>query len=152
MKCDFILDIDGTLYWRKLLYTDGSVMFVRDGTPFKLYLNKIGDNRYIDVITKRCFDMSTDLDGNIILEGNRYIFGLLRPYSDDDILNITKEEYTDISESILFDSYFCNNIYLKYNLEVIPSCFVYDEIRNTRRLEEHTGNRSIFYKSLKRKI
>lgn len=61
-----------------------------------------------------------------------------------------EEEYTNISEGILYDSYFCDIISFKYGLDVIPANFVYDEIRRIREIY-NTNNDNIKCKSLKKK-
>ena len=49
------------------------------------------------------------------------------------LLENNDEEYTNISEGFLYDTYFCQKISSKYGLDVIPATFVYEEIRNTRK-------------------
>ena len=64
----------------------------------------------------------------------------------------SEEEYTNISEGILYDSYFCNIISSKYGLDVIPANFVYEEIRRVRKIYAANNDKdNIKCKSLKRK-
>ena len=63
-----------------------------------------------------------------------------------------EEEYTNISEGILYDSYFCDIISSKYGLDVIPANFVYEEIRRVRNIYKVNNDKdNIKCKSLKRK-
>ena len=73
---------------------------------------------------------------------------LLHILNDKDI----EEEYTNISEGILYDSYFCDIISFKYGLDVIPANFVYEEIRRVRKIYKVNNDKdNIKCKSLKRK-
>ncbi len=66
--------------------------------------------------------------------------------------NDREEEYTDISEGIIYDSYFCDIISSKYGLDVIPANFVYDEIRRVRKIYVANNDKdNIRCKSLKKK-
>ena len=66
--------------------------------------------------------------------------------------NIEKEEYTDISEGIIYDSYFCDIISSKYGLDVIPANFVSEEVRRIREIyNTNNDNDNIKCKSLKKK-
>ena len=66
--------------------------------------------------------------------------------------NDREEEYTDISEGIIYDNYFCDIISSKYGLDVIPANFVYEEIRRVRNIYKVNNDKdNIKCKSLKRK-
>ena len=60
-----------------------------------------------------------------------------------------REEYINISEGIIYDSYFCNIISSKYGLDVIPVNFVYEEIRETKKIYNDKNNTKC--KTLKKK-
>ena len=63
--------------------------------------------------------------------------------------NKNREEYINISEGIIYDSYFCNIISSKYGLDVIPVNFVYEEIRETKKIYNDKNNTKC--KTLKKK-
>ncbi len=161
-KTSYEINIQGITFWRKKIDEDNTEVFVKSSLnePFMLYIDKIKGNEYLDWVTGRPFDMEN-------MEED-FLFGLSNIRISKNNINICddavckaayilddkdrEEEYTNISEGILYDSYFCNVISSKYGLDVIPANFVYEEIRRVRKIYAANNDKdNIKCKSLKRK-
>ena len=156
------VNVQGITFWRKIINEDNTEVFVRDSLsePFMIYIDKVKGNEYLDWVTGRPFDMENMGEDILIVFSNIRISKNNINICDDVvykaqyILNDTEreEEYTNISEGILYDSYFCNIISFKYGLDVIPANFVYEEIRRVRKIYAANNDKdNIKCKSLKRK-
>ena len=161
-KNSYELDVRGITFWRKKISENNTEVFVKDSLnePFILYIDKVKDDNYYDLVTGRLFDME-DM-------GKDFLFGLSNIRISKNNVNLCgdvvckaayilddkdrEEEYTNISEGILYDSYFCDIISFKYGLDVIPANFVYEEIRRVRKIYKVNNDKdNIKCKSLKRK-
>lgn len=156
------VNVQGITFWKKIINEDNTEVFIKSSLnePFMLYIDKVKGNEYLDWVTGRPFDME-DM-GKDILIGlsnirisknninicNDVIFKAAYILNDKD----REKEYTNISEGILYDSYFCDIISSKYGLDVIPANFVYEEIRRVRNIYKVNNDKdNIKCKSLKRK-
>ena len=161
-RISYEVNVQDITFWRKIINEDNTEVFVRDSLneSFMLYIDKINDDEYFDLVTGRAFDME--------YMGEDFLFGLSNirisknsiSICDDVvskaqyILNDKDREdvYINISEGILYDSYFCDIISSKYGLDVIPANFVYEEIRRARKIYAANNDRdNIKCKSLKKK-
>lgn len=161
-RTSYEVNVQGITFWRKIINEDNTEVFVKSSLnePFMIYIDKVKGNEYLDWVTGRPFDME-DM-------GKDFLFGLSNirisknnvTICDDAVGkalyiledNDREEEYTDISEGIIYDSYFCNIISSKYGLDVIPANFVYDEIRRFRKIYVANNDKdNIRCKSLKKK-
>lgn len=159
---NYEINIQGITFWRKIINDDNTEVFVRDSLsePFILYADKVKGNEYLDLVTERPFDME-DMGEDFLLglssiripkENVSTCTGVLYKVSSVIDDKDREEEYTNVSEGILYDSYFCNIISSKYGLDVIPANFVYEEIRRVRKIyAANKDKNNIKCKSLKRK-
>lgn len=153
------VNVQDITFWRKIINEDNTEVFVKSSLnePFMIYIDKVKGNEYLDWVTGRPFDMEKDiligLSNIRISKNNVNLCGDVVSKAQY-ILNDKdrEEEYTNISEGILYDSYFCDIISFKYGLDVIPANFVYEEIRRVRKIYKvNNDNDNIKCKSLKRK-
>ena len=161
-RTSYEVNVQGITFWRKKVNEDNTEVFVKDSLsePFMLYIDKVKGNKYLDWVTGRPFDME-DMGKDFILgfsnirisKNNTNICGdavCKAAYILDN--KDMEEEYTNVSEGILYDSYFCNIISSKYGLDIIPANFVYEEIRRVRKIYKVNNDKdNIKCKSLKRK-
>ena len=161
-RTSYEVNIQGVTFWKKKINEDNTEVFVKSSLdePFMLYIDRIKGNEYLDLVTGRPFDMEDMGEDFLFCLSNIRISKKNVIICDDavckaaDILNDKdrEEEYTNISEGILYDSYFCNIISSKYGLNVIPANFVYEEIRRVRKIYAANNDKgNIKCKSLKRK-
>lgn len=161
-KTSYEVNVQDITFWRKKINVDNTEVFVREclNDPFMLYLDKVKGDNYLDWVTGRPFimedfgkDFLLSLSNIRISKNNVNLCGDVvckAVYILDD--KDREEEYTDISEGIIYDSYFCNIIFSKYGLDVIPANFVYDEIRRFRKKYAANNDKdNIKGKFLKRK-
>ena len=161
-RTSYEVNVQGINFWRKIINEDNTEVFVKSSLnePFMIYIDNVKGNEYLDLVTGRLFDME-DMGKDILIGlSNIRIFKNNINICDDVvckaqyILNdkYREEEYTNISEGILYDSYFCDIISFKYGLDVIPANFVYEEIRRVRKIYKVNNDKdNIKCKSLKRK-
>ena len=156
------VNVQGITFWRKIINEDNTEVFVRDSLsePFMFYIDKVKGNEYLDWVTGRPFDMENMGEDILIVFSNIRISKNNINICDDVVYKAQyilndkdrEEEYTNISEGILYDSYFCNIISFKYGLDVISANFVYEEIRRVRKIYAANNDKdNIKCKSLKRK-
>ena len=161
-KTSYEINIQGITFWRKKIDEDNTEVFVKSSLnePFMLYIDKIKGNEYLDWVTGRPFDMENMGEDFLIGLSNIRISKENVIICDDAVCKAQyilndkdrEEEYTNISEGVLYDSYFCNVISSKYGLDVIPANFVYEEIRRVRKIYKVNNDKdNIKCKSLKRK-
>ena len=161
-RTSYEVNVQGITFWRKIINEDNTEVFVRDflSEPFMLYIDKVKGNEYLDWVTGRSFDMENMGEDFLIGLSNIRISKENVIICDDAVCKAAyilddkdrKEEYTNISEGVLYDSYFCNIISSKYGLDVILANFVYEEIRRVRKIYAANNDKdNIKCKSLKRK-
>lgn len=155
-KNSYELDVRGITFWRKKISENNTEVFVKDSLnePFILYIDKVKDDNYYDLVTGRLFDME-DMGKDFLLTPSniRVPKEKLTKGDRDKVVSVlenkNREEYINISEGIIYDSYFCNIISSKYGLDVIPVNFVYEEIRKTKKIYNDKNNTKC--KTLKKK-
>ena len=156
------VNVQDITFWRKIINEDNTEVFIRDSLneSFMLYIDKVKGNEYLDWVTGRPFDME-DMGKDILIGLSNIKISKNNINICDDVASMAQyilndkdreEEYTNISEGIFYDSYFCNVISSKYGLDVIPANFVYEEIRRVRNIYKVNNDKdNIKCKSLKRK-
>lgn len=161
-RTSYEVNVQGITFWRKIINEDNTEVFVKSSLneSFMIYIDKVKGNEYLDWVTGRPFDME-DFGKDFLLSLSNIKISKENVTICDDAVgkalyiledNDREEEYTDISEGILYDSYFCDIISFKYGLDVIPANFVYEEIRRVRKIYTANNDKdNIKCKSLKRK-
>lgn len=161
-KTNYEFNVQGITFWRKTINEDNTEVFVKNflSEPFMLYIDKIKGNEYLDLVTGRYFNME-DMGEDLLLNLSNIRISKNNINICNDVVckaqyilndKDREEEYTNISEGILYDSYFCNIISFKYGLYIIPANFVYEEIRRVRKIYAANNDKdNIKCKSLKRK-
>ena len=161
-RTSYEVNVQGITFWRKIINEDNTEVFVKSSLnePFMIYIDKVKGNEYLDWVTGRPFIME-DFGKDFLLSLSNIKISKENVTICDDAVgkalyiledNDREEEYTDISEGIIYDSYFCNIISSKYGLDVIPANFVYDEIRRFRKIYVANNDKdNIRCKSLKKK-
>lgn len=155
-KNSYELDVRGITFWRKKISENNTEVFVKDSLnePFILYIDKVKDDNYYDLVTGRLFDME-DMGKDFLLTPSniRVPKEKLTKGDRDKVVSVlenkNREEYINISEGIIYDSHFCNIISSKYGLDVIPVNFVYEEISETKKIYNDKNNTKC--KTLKKK-
>ena len=68
-KNSYELDVRGITFWRKKISENNTEVFVKDSLnePFILYIDKVKDDNYYDLVTGRLFDME-DIPVNFVYE------------------------------------------------------------------------------------
>ncbi len=137
----YAINIEGITFWRKIIDGEGNELYVKDKLEedYNLYIDKVKDDNYLDWVTGRVFKM-TDIGDDLLVIPSEIKVSKSVVTKCYDVTSIAalllennEEEYTNISEGFLYDTYFCQKISSKYGLDVIPATFVYEEIRNTRK-------------------
>lgn len=161
-RTSYEVNVQGINFWRKIINEDNTEVFVKSSLnePFMIYIDKVKGNEYLDWVTGRLFDME-DMGKDILIGLSNIRISKNNINICDDVVckaqyilndKDIEEEYTNISEGILYDSYFCDIISFKYGLDVIPANFVYEEIRRVRKIYKVNNDKdNIKCKSLKRK-
>ena len=161
-RTSYEVNVQDITFWRKIINEDNTEVFIKSSLnePFMLYIDKVKGNEYLDWVTGRPFDME-DMEKDILIGLSNIRISKNNINICDDVVckaqyilndKDREEEYTNISESILYDSYFCDIIFSKYGLDVIPANFVYEEIRRVRNIYKVNNDKdNIKCKSLKRK-
>lgn len=161
-RTSYEVNVQDITFWRKIINEDNTEVFVKSSLnePFMIYIDKVKGNEYLDWVTRRLFDME-DMGKDILIGLSNIRISKNNINICDDVVSKAQyilndkdreEEYTNISEGILYDSYFCNVISFKYGLDVIPANFVYEEIRRVRNIYKVNNDKdNIKCKSLKRK-
>ena len=158
-RTSYEVNVQDITFWRKIINEDNTEVFIKSSLnePFMLYIDKVKGNEYLDWVTGRPFDME-DMGKDILIGLSNIRISKNNINICDDVVckaqyilndKDREEEYTNISEGILYDSYFCDIIFSKYGLDVIPVNFVYEEIRETKKIYNDKNNTKC--KTLKKK-
>lgn len=132
------LDVQGIKFWIRTTDENGDSVYVEDRitSDYYLYMKKIKDNKYIDYVTNRVFTIKEEGDYLVIYPSgikmtndrleicNNIISRSMHIIDNDDKM----QEYTNISDGIIFDSYFCNILAFTYGLDIVPASFVEQSI------------------------
>ncbi len=158
----FKVDISGLEFWQRTQLSESSefleVYRKVECTKCALILDKIGNPKsmpknsgcyYMDLVTGRVVSVDELDDDNlviypsgIVISRNKFMKYNGNAYSDaakilDDAERL--EEYTKLSEEILYDSYFCEEIANRDNLVEVPATMVEEAIvqkRNSRPIND----------------
>ena len=131
---NYRLNIQGVKFWFRTIDNDEEVytkacIFA----DYYLYIQRIKDDMYIDYITNRVFTIKEEDDYLIIWPSGIKIFKeRMRVYNNIDtkcmqIINSGEnvlDGYYRVSEGILFDSYFCNQLAYYYDMDDVPVDYV----------------------------
>ena len=135
---NYRLNIQGIYFWVRYFNDDGGQAYTKGSIrdDYYLYMQRIKDDKYIDYITNRVFNIQEDGDYLIIWPSgikvpknrleicNNIISRSMHIIDNDDKM----QEYTNISGGIIFDSYFCNILAFTYGLDIVPASFVEQSI------------------------
>lgn len=132
---NYQLNIQGIYFWvryfsdnKEQAYTKGSIC-----DDYYLYMQRIKDDKYIDYITNRVFTIKEEDDYLVLYPSGIKIFKeRMRVYNNIDtkcmqIINSSEnvlDGYYRVSEGILFDSYFCNQLAFYYDMDDVPADYV----------------------------
>ena len=116
-KNSYELDVRGITFWRKKISENNTEVFVKDSLnePFILYIDKVKDDNYYDLVTGRLFDME-DMGKDFLLTPSniRVPKEKLTKGDRDKVVSVlenkNREEYINISEGIIYDSHFYHYI------------------------------------------
>lgn len=142
-RTNYELDMIDLNYWKIVTDKDGNEFFIQDrlNDSFILYIDNFKKEQCLDWVTGRVLSMKDVGDYYLLTPSNIKIskdnvnkgVGVI-----DKVVNILNDinklqEYTNISEGLLYYSYFCNYLSFKYGLKVIPVNMVYEEINKIQK-------------------
>lgn len=142
----YVLNVQGIVCWRKTINEDNQEVFVKTmiNEPFELYIEKLkaknASGNSIDVVTGRVFRID-EQEESIMLFPSCIVMNRNSMMEHHDVftkgLSVLKDEerlskYTEISEDIILNSFFCEKISNELRLSVIPSYLVEREIQSFR--------------------
>ena len=138
------LNVCGVEYYKSTIM-NGKKVFVKDkiDTFYELYLDKVEGNKYLDIVSGRVLTI-TYANNNLVVTpcilgaDLNTLYGTKLPlnalYQDGSAFKMAteiigtdmEEEYTTISEDIIFNNYFCNFVAETDNIDVIPKKELYN--------------------------
>ena len=142
----YVLNVQGIVCWRKTINEDNQEVFVKTmiNEPFELYIEKLkaknASGNSIDVVTGRVFKIIEQeesimlfpscivMNRNSMMEHHDVFTKGLSVLADEESL----KKYTELSEDIILNSFFCEKISNELRLSVIPSYLVEREIQSFR--------------------
>ena len=142
----YVLNAQGIVCWRKTINEDNQEVFIKVmiDEPFELYIEKLKDKNTsgnsIDVVTGRVFKIIEQeesimlfpsciaMNRNSMMEHHDVFTKGLSVLADEESL----KKYTELSEDIILNSFFCEKISNELGLDVIPSYLVEREIQSFR--------------------
>ena len=142
----YVLNVQGIVCWRKTINEDNQEVFIKVmiDEPFELYIEKLKDKNTsgnsIDVVTGRVFKIIEQeesimlfpsciaMNRNSMMEHHDVFTKGLSVLADEESL----KKYTELSEDIILNSFFCEKISNELGLSVIPSYLVEREIQSFR--------------------
>lgn len=125
-RTNYELDMIDLNYWKIVTDKDGNEFFIQDrlNDSFILYIDNFKKEQCLDWVTGRALSMKDAGDYYLLTPSNIKIpkdnvnkgVGVI-----DKVVNILNDinklqEYTNISEGLLYYSYFCNYLSFKYSL------------------------------------
>lgn len=136
----YTLEIKGIPFWKKDVNDDGEVVYekISISNSFTLYLDRFRNMKGVPDSCFECLDLVTgrlcalqDLGDKYMILPSRIVISKDSFVKNDnsDILSKAVEivhnksmelEYTNLSEGILFDSYFCDVISKRENIDIVP--------------------------------
>lgn len=143
----YVLNVQGVIYWKKTKDESGNEVFVKVklNEPFELYIEllKIRDGFYkaLDVVTGREFAI-VENNGLFMLLPSLIGFNKTNISKNVNVLakaaDIVDDEdreatYTNISEDILINTYFCEKISKERGISIVPVDMVNEELSLKRK-------------------
>ena len=132
---NYRLNIQGVKFWFRTNGNNGEEVYTKACifADYYLYIQRIKDDTYIDYITNRIFTIKEEGDCLVLYPSGIKIFKeRMRVYNNIDtkcmqIINSSEnvlDGYYRVSEGILFDSYFCNQLAYYYDMDDVPADYV----------------------------
>lgn len=152
----YVLNVQGIVCWRKTINEDNQEVFVKTmiNEPFELYIEKLkaknASGNSIDVVTGRVFRID-EQEESIMLLPSCIAMNKNSMIKHHDVftkgLCVLKDEerlskYTEISEDIILNSFFCEKISNELELSVIPAYLIDRVIKEFRQANENVRIRS----------
>lgn len=152
----YVLNVQGIVCWRKTINEDNQEVFIKVmiDEPFELYIEKLKDKNTsgnsIDVVTGRVFKIIEQeesimlfpsciaMNRNSMIKHHDVFTKGLCVLGDEDRL----KKYTEISEDIILNSFFCEKISNELELSIIPAYLIDREIQKFRQAKENVRIRS----------
>lgn len=147
----YVLNVQGIVCWRKTINEDNQEVFIKVmiDEPFELYIEKLKDKNTsgnsIDVVTGRVFKIIEQeesimlfpsciaMNRNSMIKHHDVFTKGLCVLEDEDRL----KKYTEISEDIILNSFFCEKISNELELSIIPAYIIDREIQKFRQAKEN---------------
>ncbi len=151
----YVLNVQGIVCWRKTINEDNQEVFikVKIDEPFELYIEKLKDKNTsgnsIDVVTGRVFKIIEQeesimlfpsciaMNRNSMIKHHDVFTKGLCVLEDEDKL----KKYTELSEDIILNSFFCEKISNELELSIIPAYIIDREIQKFRQAKENVRKR-----------
>lgn len=147
----YVLNVQGIVCWRKTINEDNQEVFIKAmiDEPFELYIEKLKDKNTsgnsIDVVTGRVFKIIEQeesimlfpsciaMNRNSMIKHHDVFTKGLCVLEDEDKL----KKYTELSEDIILNSFFCEKISNELELSIIPAYIIDREIQKFRQAKEN---------------
>ena len=147
----YVLNVQGIVCWRKTINEDNQEVFIKVmiDEPFELYIEKLKDKNTsgnsIDVVTGRVFKIIEQeesimlfpsciaMNRNSMIKHHDVFTKGLCVLGDEDKL----KKYTELSEDIILNSFFCEKISNELELSIIPAYLIDREIKKFRQAKEN---------------
>lgn len=147
----YVLNVQGIVCWRKTINEDNQEVFIKVmiDEPFELYIEKLKDKNTsgnsIDVVTGRVFKIIEQeesimlfpsciaMNRNSMIKHHDVFTKGLCVLEDEDKL----KKYTESSEDIILNSFFCEKISNELELSIIPAYIIDREIQKFRQAKEN---------------
>lgn len=147
----YVLNVQGIVCWRKTINEDNQEVFIKVmiDEPFELYIEKLKDKNTsgnsIDVVTGRVFKIIEQeesimlfpsciaMNRNSMIKHHDVFTKGLCVLGDEDRL----KKYTEISEDIILNSFFCEKISNELELSIIPAYLIDRVIKEFRQANEN---------------
>lgn len=151
----YVLNVQGIVCWRKTINKDNQEVFIKVmiDEPFELYIEKLKDKNTsgnsIDVVTGRVFKIIEQeesimlfpsciaMNRNSMIKHHDVFTKGLCVLEDEDKL----KKYTELSEDIILNSFFCEKISNELELSIIPAYIIDREIQKFRQAKENVRKR-----------
>lgn len=151
----YVLNVQGIVCWRKTINEDNQEVFIKVmiDEPFELYIEKLKDKNTsgnsIDVVTGRVFKIIEQeesimlfpsciaMNRNSMIKHHDVFTKGLCVLEDEDKL----KKYTELSEDIILNSFFCEKISNELELSIIPAYIIDREIQKFRQAKENVRKR-----------
>ena len=133
---NYKLNVQGIKFWVRIINNNGEEEYVKGSIieNYYLYIQRIKDDMYIDYITNRVFTIKEEGDYIVIYPSGikipkermtrcNNIMSKYMQIIDNSEYN-KEDEYYRISEGIILDSYFCNELAFANNIDSVPANYV----------------------------